>query len=589
MSDSIRISHVTFKNYKAFRSFSISFQQMNILVGPNNCGKSTIIGAFRILEVAFRKARSKSSTLIETPVGQYWGHELSSELIPVSLENIHTNYSDEDTNVTFFLTNKNKMTLYFPKNGGCMFVANSDKFGTIRTPVRFKSEFPLENVIVPIMGPVEHEEEEVTLETVKNGVSTHRASRHFRNYWSYFPDDFDNFAQLIKETWKGIEIERPAKLDPKDSKLVMFCKENRIARELFWAGFGFQIWCQLLTHISRAKNKSMIVIDEPEIYLHPEVQRQLINILRDLGIDVLIATHSTEILSESDASEILLVDKDSSSAKRLKDVEEVQSVLEQIGSLQNITLTQLARNKKILFHEGHNDFKFIRRFAKKLSYGDLSLGTGFTAIESKGFSSWERIKHFAWGFKTTLSKSVNIITIFDRDYWCDEEVDYILQDLSNIVSIAHIHKRKEIENYLLVPSVLQRALTKTIREKKVRIGIKSITPIDVNGLLETITNPLRGKILAQYIAKRLAYLKNTGTDNSTITTETIRRFDERWGEMRTRIEIVPGKVVLSALRTNIQELYGVSLTDYKIIDEFSLDEIPNDLLTLISNLESFRL
>ncbi len=588
MSNQIRISHVTFINYKAFKSFSVSFQQMNILVGPNNCGKSTIIGAFRILDIAIRKARSRSSSFIETSDKQFLGYELSAEIIPVSLENIHTNYADEDTSVTFYLTNKNKMTIYFPKGGGCIFVATSDKLGVIRTPAKFKSEFPIENVIVPVMGPVEHEEEEVTIETVKNGVSTHRASRHFRNYWKYFPDDFDNFAQLIKDTWKGIEIERPYKSDPKDSKLVMFCKENRIPRELFWAGFGFQIWCQLLTHISRAKDKSLIVIDEPEIYLHPEVQRQLINFLRDLGIDVLIATHSTEILSESDASEILLIDKDSSSAKRLKDIKEVQSVLYKIGSFQNITLTQLAKNRKILFIESMDDFKIIRRFAKKLKYSDLSLGSGVTAIESKGFSSWEKIKDFAWGFKATLNENINITTVFDRDYWCDEEIKEILCELNKCVSVAHIHSRKEIENYLLVPGVLQRVLRNSIHDKEIRTGNKCTAPIDIVDILTTITNPMKSQILGQYIAKRSDYLKSTGIDNSTINSETIKKFDEKWNQISIRMEIIPGKEILSTLRSKIQEIYGISITDYKIIDEFTSEEIPEDLSILISKLESFR-
>ena len=74
----------------------------------------------------------------------------------------------------------------------------------------------------------------------------------------------------------------------------MFCLEDRMTRELYWAGFGFQIWCQLLTHLCRAQDSSLVVIDEPEVYLHPDVQRQLIGILRELGPDVLLATHSTE-------------------------------------------------------------------------------------------------------------------------------------------------------------------------------------------------------------------------------------------------------------------------------------------------------
>jgi len=140
------------------------------------------------------------------------------------------------------------------------------------------------------------------------------------------------------------------------------------------AGFGFQIWCQLLTHLSRSNEASIIIIDEPEIYLHPDVQRQLLSILRSLDADVLLATHSVEIMGEADPSEILLVNKGSRSAKRLKDVEVVQVALESLGSTQNVTLTHLARTKKILFVEGMSDYKSVRRFAKNLGFNDLALG-----------------------------------------------------------------------------------------------------------------------------------------------------------------------------------------------------------------------
>ncbi|MGD0947393.1 MAG: AAA family ATPase [Candidatus Binatia bacterium] len=57
MSDRVSFTSVEFRNFKAFERFSVTLQDMNVLVGPNNSGKSTVIGAFRVLAAALRRAR----------------------------------------------------------------------------------------------------------------------------------------------------------------------------------------------------------------------------------------------------------------------------------------------------------------------------------------------------------------------------------------------------------------------------------------------------------------------------------------------------------------------------------------------------
>ena len=268
----------------------------------------------------------------------------------------------------------NVIRLHFPADGACKFFADT-KTGYIRRPIEIRKSAAVELAVVPILGPLEHEESIVSEQTIRKNLLTTRASRHFRNYWYNYPDGFEAFADLVAKTWRGMTIERP---ELNGSTLDMFCQEDRRTRELFWSGFGFQIWLQLLAHISRAREASLIVVDEPELYLHPDIQLQLLGILRDAGPDVLVATHSTELMSEADPSEILLIDKTKKTAERLKDVEGVQRALDAVGSVQNITLTRLARNRRILFSEGSSDFRLLRRLASRLSYDDLASGADLT-------------------------------------------------------------------------------------------------------------------------------------------------------------------------------------------------------------------
>lgn len=189
------------------------------------------------------------------------------------------------------------------------------------TASAFRKAFPIKISVVPVLGPVEHEEGLVQPETVERNLHTHRASRNFRSYWYHFPKDFDEFACLIQQKWPGAEIELPSVSDHIHQTLTMFCKENRILRELYWIGSGFQIWCQLLTHLIRMKDRSLVVIDEPEVYLHADLQRQLVGMLREMHSDVLIATHSTEIMGECDPSDLVLIDKRNKAGERIKNVE----------------------------------------------------------------------------------------------------------------------------------------------------------------------------------------------------------------------------------------------------------------------------
>jgi predicted ATPase len=52
MTDMHQFTRVEFARFKAFKRFRLNLKHFNILVGPNNAGKSTILASFRILAAA---------------------------------------------------------------------------------------------------------------------------------------------------------------------------------------------------------------------------------------------------------------------------------------------------------------------------------------------------------------------------------------------------------------------------------------------------------------------------------------------------------------------------------------------------------
>jgi len=582
------ITSVKFKNFKALRDYSVSLQRMNVLVGPNNSGKSTVLSAFRVLEQALRTARSRRPSPVRTHTGNAaLGYNIPESTVPISLENVHSDYADSDSIIEVRYSRGSKIYLFFPADGGVtMYWETTQRPATARGA--FRKAFPDTVQTIPVLGPVEQNEPTVIDETVRRAAGTPRASRHFRNYWRKNPKGFSEFRRLVEDTWPGMSISEPERPSPLEDRLVMFVSENRIDRELYWAGLGFQVWCQLLTHISRCSESDMLIVDEPEVYLHPELQRQLLGILREVHPDIVLATHSVEILSEADPSEILLIDKSRPSARRLRDVEGVQQALDNIGSIQNITLTELARNRRLLFVEGPHDYKILRRFAKLLGFAELAAGSGITALESGGFGSWSKVEALAWGFRKTLGSELSIAAIYDRDYRSDEETTSLSRRLEKEISFAHFHERKEIENYLLAPLVLERAAKKTIEERARRRGDVADVQLDIVGLLESITVELKPECSGQYIGKYTNYFRDGGKDPATLATEALTIFEAKWATLGSRLEIVPGKDVLRTIRDRLQDSHDITLTDVRIIDSYRAEEVPQDLAALLRRLDGFR-
>lgn len=109
----------------------------------------------------------------------------------------------------------------------------------------------------------------------------------------------------------------------------------------------------------------------------------------------------------------------------------------------------------------------------------------------------------------------------------------------------------------------------------------------MQAILERVTSSMKSEVQGQYVGKRTDYLRRTRKDTSTIASETIAQFDRKWIALETRLEIVPGKDVLKLLRDELQQQYGITLTDSRII-AFKKDEVPHDFVETIRQLDSFR-
>ena len=73
-------------------------------------------------------------------------------------------------------------------------------------------------------------------------------------------------------------------------------------------GHGLQMWLQTMWFLVQAKGSQTVILDEPDVYMHPDLQRKLVKTVQRSGQQLLLTTHSVEIMSEVAPENILVID-----------------------------------------------------------------------------------------------------------------------------------------------------------------------------------------------------------------------------------------------------------------------------------------
>ncbi len=128
--------------------------------------------------------------------------------------------------------------------------------------------------------------------------------------------DFDSI-QLISKDEKEIIIEKEADIHPKTIKnRIDYKKGLRFLKngEVLELSSGQIIYSYMIPALaSEIEEESLIIIDEPELYLHPSLEVGLISMLRHILLETssyaIIATHSSVLAREVEASAVKILRK----------------------------------------------------------------------------------------------------------------------------------------------------------------------------------------------------------------------------------------------------------------------------------------
>ncbi|MCE8440164.1 ATP-dependent nuclease, partial [Rhodovulum sulfidophilum] len=581
-----KITAIRFRNYKRLQNFTLRAQDGNILVGPNNSGKSSILDAFRLLEAGIRYSRRKRPSLLNTPEGVFDGYEIPEAACPFHLVNVITNYDDNEAVIEFDHENGATAHLRLTNDRTVRFFidARGRRFGTSK---QFREAFPVDLIVVPTLSPLESYEPLIQQETVRRNRTTRLAARSFRNIW-YLEDDaqFKVFKERVERAWDGVSLQPPELVRDTPARVEMYFEENRVTREIQWAGFGFQVWLQIHTHLIRGNQGSILVLDEPDIYLHPDLQHRLYKDVKELFGQYFLATHAVEIINVAETSEILMVEPDRRMAKRIKRDADYDAMLNYIGSAENADFAKIARIQKVLFVEGQ-DAKILRRFARRLGLENLASEQKSPVFQLGGFSQWRRAESTIWAFKNLLDIEVATMCLFDRDYRSSEEVQNFIAYMGSSDLECRVFGRKEIENYLIIP----KAISKSVSARLERAGkdAAAVTPEAISSIVDSIASELKNSVSAHITSNvlRFAREQKSKEDDATIISRALATFEDKWGKFEGRCTLIPGKETLKKIFQRIQENYGVSITIAMIQDQIRPEDLDDELREVLNQLDGF--
>ena len=567
------LKKIQLKNYRCFEDSEISFRGTSIIVGQNNAGKSTVIEALRILSAVAQKFKHTNYFPAPQHLGlpaATKGLKINIDYLKIDLRSVVNQYKESDGVIA-------EITAYFDQNVVINIYLSSEIFFATVTldgkQIHSKADAlkvpDIQLYIMPQIGLIREDEPILAEDTVRNHMSTRLASRHFRNQLWLERAHFEEFREIAQTTWPGLRV---ADLEyiPDDNKIELLVYDANFAAEIGLMGSGLQMWLQMVWFISRCPGTCTIVLDEPDVYMHPDLQRKILKIVQRKFSQTIIATHSVEIISAVESNQIVTVDKASRKMCYADSFRAVQNLVNNLGSDYNLSLIRLGGARKCVFVEG-KDLKILSKFYEILYPTSSESLDQLPTVELGGWSRFDEALGAARLFYEETGGEIATFCILDRDYHSQTEVDNLMQRAEESHLQLHIWKRKEIENYILSPQSIFK-LTDQPQEKYPQFREELFHE------LEILHDQTLGGFLDQYYYE--FHDKNPSTNLSLAKSE----LDKRWGTLEDRLAVCNGKDLISVINSWIKQRYHKSSSRARLLKALGPDDIPDEIKIVISTL-----
>lgn len=341
----MRITKVIIENYRSIKHTEIEFKPLFGLIGANSAGKSNILRAINlVLGDRYPMPQSLSKK-------DFYNEDFSNNIkIEIYFDEIMDFYGCDGVGLSL-KTNYNLTDCSFSldfrpiinQNGSCMphpkYRVNNElreKCSIVYIPASRNFDYHLQNSSEwSFLGKIIKQFNELfpsenleglnqKFEEVKQKLETDK----FKEFESYFKE---SFKEHVLPNENDVDIGFKA-FNPKSyyKTIEIIPKEYNSIKDIDQMGEGMKnlIFIALLRTYAKTFPKSTIfLIEEPELFLHPQGRLDLFNIFKNLtenGSQIIYCTHSQEFIDIESFSNIGRVNK-------IKEDEEYNSKLLQIN------------------------------------------------------------------------------------------------------------------------------------------------------------------------------------------------------------------------------------------------------------------
>ena len=382
----MKIEKVHIKNVKGIKDLELSFKKDNkildliVLAGVNGSGKTTILEAIKDffnnkylnfnkpeksnvnLDIFFEDFEKKNIKEIEKSSGNY-RHKLWEFFNGLMLYSFDKN----DKNASYEI----QIARYFKNPPKIIYVPANNSFQEVETETTTLSiEYQFINTINS---------------NVIGDIPSYIATR--RNYLATIEEDLtmkeitNKVVNEINSIFDILELDVKLKGFSKDEK-TMPIFENSAGEEFNINDLSSgekQLFLRTLSIKMLEPKNSIILIDEPELSLHPKWQQRIIEVYKKIGENnqIIIATHSPHILGSVSSENIFILYRDENGKIEAKTGDELYSsygqpvdrVLKDIMGLESVRTPKIEKDLEELRKLVDEDKYDTKEFKEK--YNDL--------------------------------------------------------------------------------------------------------------------------------------------------------------------------------------------------------------------------